>query len=174
MNWEEVLRLHQGARELFKENASAVPRETWSKAAEDQWSPAHITEHVVLVYKVMLDELNGGKGMVIRTGFVRRNFLRLFMVPGLLHGKPFPKGARAPRETRPARINENQIDAVVEFEKLSLQFENAARKAYERNRQTQLTHAYFGRADLVKSMQLCARHVLHHANMMTHLKATAR
>jgi hypothetical protein len=140
-----------------------VPAEFWSKAEDGVWSPAHITKHVVLAYEILLSELNGGPGMSVRTKFLQRTFLRLFMVPGLLKGKPFPKGARAPKETRPVMIVENQSDAILEFDRVSVQFEQSLRDAYERNRRSLLTHAYFGRADLRRSLQLCARHVLHHA-----------
>jgi hypothetical protein len=170
MKWPDAVHLHAEARELFKNNASAVPEHSWLRADREAWSPAHITKHVSLAYVVLLNELTGGAGMRIRTKLMRQTFLRLFMVPGLLNGKPFPKGARAPKETRPNEINESQAEAIAEFEALSLRFEQRAQKTYELNRKIQLTHAYFGRADLVKSVQLCARHVLHHAKAIAEPK----
>jgi len=163
MKWVEVVELHNKASCTFAETAAGVPSETWMKAGEGEWSPAHITKHLSLAYEILLSELNGGAGMDIRTKFWQRTLLRWTMVPRLLRGKPFPKGAKAPRETRPTEITEDQADAVANFRKLAASFEEAALNAYAKDSGTQLTHAYFGRSDLVKSLQFCARHVQHHA-----------
>ena len=167
MNWTEVIELHGKARASFADAASWIPPEEWIHETEpDKWTPAHVLTHLKLVYEVLLDELNGGPGMKIRTSFWQQQLLRFTMVPRLLRGEPFPKGARAPRETRPANVNPNQAEAIESFRKLAATFEEEMQKAHQKNPRTKLTHAYFGRSNLFYSVHFCARHVAHHAKML--------
>jgi len=164
MKWSGVLELHSKASSAFADAAAKIHSGEWLVEKEPgKWSPAHVVKHLSLAYEILLSELGGGAGMMIRTSFWQRTLLRFTMVPKLLRGEPFPKGARAPRETRPVEVNADQKEAVTAFRKLAAAFEETVQKAYAENSKAKLTHAYFGRANLVNSVLLCARHVAHHA-----------
>src|SRR5215212_598738 len=103
MNWSEVRELHERAAGAAVAAAQRIPPERWAvPIAEGKWTPAEIVEHLTLTYDVFLKQLRGDGGMKIRTAMWMRLVLRAFMMPGILRGKGFPKGARAPREVRPS------------------------------------------------------------------------
>ena len=167
MNWDDAYKLHTGAAADFAEAAARIPGDLWVVPREEgKWSPAEIVEHVSLAYDVLLRELAGGPGMAIRTKAWQRLLLKLTMVPGLLRGKPFPKGARSPRETRPALTTTDQAAAISSFRERAARFDAAALEAHRSGRRVRLTHAYFGSASLRHATILCARHVQHHRNQL--------
>lgn len=172
MNWNEAERIHAKAASDFAEAAQRVPAAVWlAPRAEGKWSPAEIVEHVGLSYDTLNRELAGGPGMALRTKLWQRILLRFTLVPRLLRGAPFPKGARAPKETRPAVSNPDQAAAIAAFRVRAAAFEAAASAAQKANRGQKLTHAYFGRASLTNSVLLCARHVEHHLAQLRALQA---
>jgi hypothetical protein len=167
MNWEAAHQLHVEAARDFADAASRVPPDRWLTPREEgKWSPAEIVEHVSLAYDVILRELAGGPGMALRTRLWQRLLLNVAMVPGLLRGKPFPKGARAPRETRPTVTNTDQTAAIASLRDRAARFDAAALEAFRSGRRVRLTHAYFGSASLRNATILCARHVQHHRKQL--------
>jgi uncharacterized damage-inducible protein DinB len=167
MNWETAHKLHVDAAADFADAAARVPADAWLKPREEgKWSPAEIVEHISLAYEVLLREIAGGPGMAIRTKAWQRVLLKLTMVPGLLRGKPFPKGARAPRETRPTLTTTDQTAAIASFRDRARRFDAAAVEAQKSGRRVRLTHAYFGVASLRNAMILCARHIQHHRKQL--------
>jgi len=171
MKWVDVLELHGRASSAFAETAAAIPPESWLEAKEGKWAPAQVTKHLSLAYEILLSELGGGAGMSIRTTFWQRALLRWTLVPRLLRGKPFPKGARAPKETRPEEITEGKADAIMQFQSLAKLFADAVQKAYSKDSGARLTHAYFGRSGLVNSVQFCARHIEHHTKAISEFRS---
>jgi hypothetical protein len=164
--WADALRLHQSAAAEYARSAGALAEDAWAAPiTEGKWSPAEITEHLIRAYEVLLRELSGGPGMALRTGPLQRVLLRLLLVPRLLRGTPFPLGARAPRETRPVGMIDQQ-HALARFVNLADQFQAAVQDARARNPRQRLTHAYFGASPLQDSVVLCARHILHHRQQL--------
>ena len=167
-SWNEAVVLHESAIAAFTEASLKVADENWSNAENDAWAPAHVTEHLTLVYQVLLKELQGGPGMKIRTNFVTRRLLRWFLVPRMLRGDGFPR-ARAPRETRPVLPEQKDRNtAIQELRELAKRFQQTIQMLFEEKPKMQLTHAYFGRAGLQQSLLLCARHIEHHARELNH------
>ena len=167
MNWESAHKLHVDAAADFTDAASRIPSDRWlAPRGEGKWSPAEIVEHVSLAYDVMLREISGGPGMAIRTRLWQRLLLRVYMVPGLLRGKPFPKGARAPKETRPTLSTTDQNAAITALRDKAARFDAAAVEAQGSGRRVRLTHAYFGAASLRNAVIPCARHVQHHRKQL--------
>ncbi|HEX7705349.1 MAG TPA: DinB family protein [Thermoanaerobaculia bacterium] len=168
MRWDEVRRVYSDAVEGVVNAASAIPAEAWlAPRDEGKWSPAEIVEHLTLACEVLLRELEGGEGMRVRTSWWQRVLLRVTMVPRLLSGKPFPAGARAPRETRPELRSEDQASAIARFRERSGALESAAAEGVMGGRRVYLTHAYFGRAPVEKALLLSARHIEHHLRQLT-------
>ena len=167
MNWESAHKLHVDAAADFADAASRVPADRWlTPRGEGKWSPAEIVEHISLAYDVLLREISGGPGMAIRTKLWQRLLLKVYMVPGLLRGKPFPKDARAPKETRPTLSTTDQSAAVTSLRDKAARFDAAAVEAQKSGRRVHLTHAYFGSASLRNALILCARHVQHHRKQL--------
>ena len=161
--WEEAFALHTEAVSLFADTVGQISPDKWNVSKQqDQWTPAHVLEHLNLAHKILLQELNSGAGMSIRTKFLQRFVLRLVLVPKLLRGAPFPKGARAPRETRPDSSQSNQQAAVTSFQELARAFQETIMRVHRENPDKKLTHAYFGSSSLTDAVLLCARHIQHH------------
>ena len=157
---EKALELHRTVVDDLVARAGRVPQAGWREPmAEGKWSPAEVLAHLVSTYDTLLRELGGGPGMAIRTKLWQRWLLRMTVLPGMLMGKGFPKGAIAPRETRPASVLD-QAESLALFRTRAGELERAAHSAKPGQR---LTHAYFGEASLAHGMLLCARHIEHHA-----------
>lgn len=166
---EAALQMHTDAVVTFALQASGVTPEKWSApCGEKEWTAAQVTEHLTLVYEVLLRELSGGSGMKVVTNFWQKALARWLFLPKILNSGIFPPGARAPKETRPVNTRADQQTAVAMFEELARTFQEQIQIAYSRDPNTKLTHAYFGAYTLDNAVRLCAQHVLHHSN---HLKS---
>ncbi|MFN2443956.1 MAG: DinB family protein [Thermoanaerobaculia bacterium] len=158
---EHSLEIHAQAVERLLAAVRGVPASQWSQPyAEGKWTPGEITAHLVTVWDVLLRELRGGPGMAIRTSWWLRLILRWKYAPGILAGKGFPPGIRAPRETRPASAFADPAAAEAAILERAKAFAHEARAGVEQGRK--LTHAFFGKAALPASVLLAARHVEHH------------
>ncbi|MCI0412895.1 DinB family protein [bacterium] len=162
----EALKTHADAVAGFALAARNVPTGNWSPDQE-RWTAAQITEHLTLVYEVLLRELSGGSGMRIVTNFWQKALARWLVLRPILNSGIFPKGARAPKETRPMSVRADQQIAVATFEELAGAFQEKVQLVYSQDPNAKLTHAYFGAYTLDSAVLLCAQHVLHHCN---HLK----
>jgi uncharacterized damage-inducible protein DinB len=161
--FSQALAFHRSVAVAFAAAAEEVAPEAWHRPrAEGKWSPAQITDHLIQTYDVVVRELDGGEGMRIRTPFLARMLLRMTVMPRLLRGGRFPERAPAPPELRPSKTPAGQPDAVALFRQRAAEFEAAAERARTNNPRAGITHAYFGRASLPKSVVFCARHIDHH------------
>jgi hypothetical protein len=167
MRWPEIRQIHLDAAAELVASAERIPAERWTlPRAEGKWSPAEIVEHLTLAYDIILRELGGGPGMMVRTKLWQRIMLRFTLIPKLLRGEGFPAGARAPRETRPQSANPDQKSAVAGFRDRAARLDAEVAAAIATGRRIRLTHAYFGTAGLGEAMLLCARHVQHHQKQL--------
>jgi hypothetical protein len=160
---EKALNLHARLAEAFIETAAAIPDHRWLQPlAAEKWSPAEIAAHLVTTYDLVTGELRGGAGMAIRTNFLQQILLRLIFGWRILYMGVFPKGIKAPRETRPpAPLPKDE--ALSSLRSRREAFDAAARNASPG--QT-LSHAYFGRASVDKGVLLVARHIEHHRRQL--------
>jgi hypothetical protein len=160
---KNALELHEASAETFAASAAAVPPERWQVPLNDgKWSPAEVAVHLIAAYDVLLRELRGGAGMEIRTSAWQRFILRFTIVPRVKKGL-FPRGARAPRETRPAGPLPRQVEGVALFRERARELVDAALSAPPGQR---LTHAYFGVSSLAEGIVVCARHIEHHRRQL--------
>lgn len=163
MNWTEAQRLHSDAAADLASAAAAVPSGKWLVSrAGSKWAPADVIEHLSLSYDVALRELGGGAGMVIRTRWWQRMFLRLTMMRKLLDHGIFPEGAPAPREVRPVRTEQDQATAIARFRELAAAFTAAAAQSES----ARFTHAYFGTMNARDALLMFARHIQHHQKQL--------
>jgi len=156
----QSLELHDSAAETFAELAAAIPAEPSDEPLDEgKWSLAELVDHLISTYDILISELDGAAGMQVRTSLWQRFVLRLTLMPRILAGRGFPKGAPAPRETRPVRAGLGRDEGLTMFRERAAQLRAAAMAAPPRGR---LTHAYFGSASVAKGVRLCARHIEHH------------
>lgn len=157
---EAALVIHEQAASSLLRVAEAVPANRWTAPlSEGKWTPAQLLEHLLMAYGVLIREMEGGEGMKVRTSWWQRAFLSIAVKPRLLAGAAFPKGARAPREVRPAEVSGGRDEHIERFRKRATEFAIAAGKAASG---TKLTHAYFGQSTVAQGVLLCARHIDHH------------
>ena len=166
MKWESVQKLLSSSSVDLASAAEQVPGEKWlAPRAVGKWSPAEVVEHLNLAFDVLLRELAGGAGMKVRTKLWQRVLLRFTTVPRILRGRGFPKGARAPKEMRPALTSVDQGAAIAGFRDRAARFEAEATAAHQSGR-VRLTHAYFGKSSIKNSVLLVARHIQHHRQQL--------
>lgn len=149
------------ARRLARDDAAwAAPR------AEGKWSPAQITLHLIMAFDAVAGELNGGRGMQLRTKAWLRLVLRHTVVRRMLRGGPLPAGAKAPRETRPPVPTEDAATLIARLESSAAGLDRLLRAAAARNPALRLTHPYFGPMPLDEITIVSARHVEHHLRQL--------
>lgn len=167
---DAALTLHRQAADDLAQAVEAISEKAWSTPlGEGRWTPAQVCKHLNLAYEVLIDELDGGPGMKILPALWQRVLLRTTMLPKLLRGGPFPK-VRAPREIRPSGPGAPEIpgadvpraEALAELRDLAGRFDERVRQTHQTNPKAKLSHAYFGRSSLAKSVVLCSRHIQHH------------
>ena len=165
--WAGLLEDHTRAIEEFRKAVGALDSAVWmAPLAPGKWSPAEVTAHVAQAYRVLSAELAGAAGMQLRGSRFQRLVLRYILLPRLLTGKPFPPGARAPRETRPTEIIEDPDLAVATLVERAEQFTRDLTRCAAIPG-VRLTHAYFGRLSPRQGLELSTRHTRHHAQQLT-------
>jgi DinB superfamily len=164
--WQSLRAEHSRAVGQFISTAKGVPQDSWDRPlAEGKWTPAEVTAHLSESYRILRSELATGLGMGLRLGRMRRWVFRHTILPRILASGRFPRGARAPRETRPLQIV-SDISAAVEAltdEAEAFAAELNARAALGT---VHLTHAYFGPMSATQAMRLVTVHTRHHARQL--------
>ena len=166
-SFRAAVEMHDRVAAGFADIASEVPASKWMDPRPgSEWSPAHVAAHLIAAYDVILRELRGGEGMRIRTGFLLRTAIRWTVMPRIIRKGIFPKGAKAPRETRPGDTLYPRDEAIALFRARSVEFAEAVRSAPPSKR---LTHAYFGLGTVEEGVRICTRHIEHHAAQLREL-----
>lgn len=165
--WNQVMERHRAAVELYfqiaeraSENALLTPIQA------EKWTPAQITEHLILTYRIFLRQMRGEQNIKMVHGFIVRRLLRALVLPVIYRRRKLPHGAQAPKEilpveadkTRDAALEQLKV-AVADFEKEALERRN--------EKELRLTHHVFGKINLIKAIDLAAIHTEHHAQQLT-------
>jgi hypothetical protein len=152
----------------YLDAAARLPESAWNAPWKPgKWSPAVITEHLTMVYRVFIGEVTGGPGMRLKLTPLRRRVLKMFMLPHMLFHRSFPRGAPAPREVRPAdgAPLPPRADALAQMRELGERFEREANRARAAGA-SYVTHPFFGQIDLTRGMRLAAVHIEHHTRQL--------
>jgi hypothetical protein len=162
-----LLQDHAAAVDEFFTRAAQVTPARWDKPrADGKWTPAQEVKHVILTYEAFLRDLRGEEGMrLIGTPFKRRLWRAIGLTSALWRGK-IPRGARAPREARPADGSHAQAELLKDFRDRTTEFEAVFRDTWLREPNKQVTHPYFGSLNLVDGIKLCTVHTRHHAAVL--------
>jgi hypothetical protein len=167
----QALDHHRSTADAFAELAEAIPADAWDKPwTEGKWTVGTIVDHLNHTYDVVIREVEGGEGMRIVTPWWQQLLLRWTLRPRLLAGKPFPKAARAPRETRPAEETPEREPALAGFRERADRLEASAREAGGSRPEARVSHAYFGKGSLAQGVTMCTRHIEHHHRQLETLR----
>lgn len=162
-----LLEDHAAAVDNFFHRAAQITSGRWNTPrADGKWTPAQEVKHVILGYEAFIRDLEGGEGMRLVGTPLKRMFWRLIGLPIVIWGKRLPRGARAPRESRPAEGEHDQQTLLNEFRDRTTRFDQVFREIWQRHPKKLVSHPYFGALDLVDAMKTCTVHTRHHAAVL--------
>ncbi|HEX8393374.1 MAG TPA: DinB family protein [Longimicrobium sp.] len=165
--WAAALEEHQVALAAYLRAGEAISDAAWTAPwAPGKWTPAEITEHLAMVYRVFIAEATEGVGMRLKLTPFRRRLLKTFMLPHMLFHRTFPKRAPAPREVRPSAEGlAPRTAALAQLRDLGERFEAEASRARAAGKPG-VTHPYFGLMAWDKGVRLGAVHLEHHTRQI--------
>jgi hypothetical protein len=168
--WRAAVDEHQAALAAYLEAAGRISDAAWMQPwAPGKWTPAVITEHLAMAYRVYVQEVRGGAGMKLKLTPFRRRLLKALLLPHMLFHRTFPRGARAPREVRPESDGLPRAQALAELRVLGEEFEREVERARAGGLQ-HVTHPYFGAIDLPRAMRFAAVHIEHHTRQLASVR----
>lgn len=164
--WAEAARAHQQAVARYLETARGVGPSRWEAAPrEGKWSPAEVTQHLVLTYRGLAAEQQGTLEIPVLLTAPKAWLLRHLVLPRLLAGRPFPPGVKAPREARPRGPLPPRDALLDEFQASADAFDAAFNQARGR-RGSRATHPFFGRLPLRQMYRFASLHTEHHRRQL--------
>ena len=157
-----ILEEHRVAVARYADLVRPLDAGAWTTPrAPGAWTPAEITEHLVLIFGVTVAELEGGEGARVRTGPVMRRLLRWFLLPHILFHRSFPLRARAPREVRPGEPIAEPSSGADLMLAGAARFESAVLGTAEMAGAT-VTHPFFGPISPWRALRFSSVHIDHH------------
>lgn len=158
--WARAVREHHAALAALQATIRGYPTGDWIRAPrEGKWSPAEVAEHLALVYREMLAELDGAPPLRRRAGPVMTRILRWVLLPHILFHRTIPVRSTAPCEVRPRRGDLPGPDETARsLGELGARLEG--RLAADGG--ARVVHPYFGSLDAATALRLCAAHMEHH------------
>lgn len=156
---------HRKALEGYSRSALRLSDEEWlAPRSGGGWSPAAITEHLILAYDVALRQISGGEGATPIVGPIRATLLRWVLLPHILFHRTLPK-TRAPRETHPEGVSGPPEAAVQRLRETAARFEQLALDPVRISARS-LHHPYFGCITSFQFLRLSAVHIEHHGRQL--------
>jgi hypothetical protein len=164
---ETLLADHRAAVDEFFHRAAQVTSARWTTPrADGKWTPAEEVKHVVLTYEAFIRDLGGGPPMTLVRTRAWRLLARVVGLSSILWLGRIPRGARAPRETRPAEAPQDQQALVNDFREQTARFERIFLETWDREPARCVTHPYFGSLGLTQSLKMVTVHTRHHAAVL--------
>jgi DinB family protein len=158
------LRAHHAALDAFLRHATALSALQWeAPRASGKWTPAQETAHLALAYGTFAAALRGGPPRELRVPVARALELQRTVLPGILEGKGFPTGAKAPAETEPPERPGGQGALLPQLCGAAQAFEEALVGAWAAAPDSRVVHPYFGALRLPELLGLLTAHLHHHA-----------
>jgi hypothetical protein len=160
--------LHESAVAAYVDHVNRIDEAAWRTLLRGgKWTPADVTQHLILTFDVLTRELRGGPGMRLRLNAVRRFMIRLTYVRRMLRGGAFPRGGSAPRELRPVVDPHTDRSAALDrMQQAATTFVEVTLREHAAGRGRRLTHPYFGAMSLPDALLISARHVEHHTRQL--------
>ncbi len=169
LKWSRVGERHARAVKDFLEAGAGLDSADWNTPFETgKWSPDQITQHLIRTYEVLVEQLRTGRGLEVRTGWLLRQFLRLFVLRPIMWTRRLPPGAAAVREILPTSDPGEQSASLARLREAVDEFvrELEARRADDALR---LRHHIFGEVPAVDGLDFVAVHTEHHCRQLSSL-----
>lgn len=164
--WNKLAAQHEASMSRYVELAESLTDEQWrAPYAEGKWTPIEITEHLRAAYQIIIDELNGGQGMRLKTKAWMRPFIKLFFLPRIIRSRQMPKNIKAPREIRPTNCVEDRSEALAKFREFG---ERAQKEIGDRRNDPNAyaTHYLMGKIRPLEGMEFVTIHLEHHTRQL--------
>ncbi len=157
---------HRAAVREYAAAAGRLDTQAWLRPlGQNRWSPALITEHLMLSIGAFTADAAGRAHMAVILGPWKRFVARTIFLRRMLKTGEFPAGARAPRETRPSSSPQPQAEALAALDRAVTDLEITV-NAHPDPAHCQITHPYFGRLPLPMSIRLLELHARHHLGQL--------
>lgn len=160
--WEKAFADHQQALARFTDTVAELDDDSWERPyAAGKWSPAVITQHLVLYYEAGARALRGEIELRYRVGPVWRTVVRWLLLPHMLFHGTIPVRSKAPREVRPEGDPFPRSEALERLRAAVVEAEQAMR-AVSGRRGVRVAHPYFGKISPLRFLRFSTVHMDHH------------
>ncbi len=164
--WIDAIERHRITIADYIQTVAAYDEQAWRvPVASAKWTPAQITDHLILSYKVTLGQLRGEQRVKMVYNFLLRSILRLTVLPRIFRNRRLPSGARAPEEMLPEDASIPRETALEYLTDVSGEFETEI-FSIRNDKKLRLTHHIFGEIKPLEGLNLLAIHVAHHARQL--------
>lgn len=164
--WTAAIEKHRAVIADYLQTAFRIDEQVWGlPVAAEKWTPAQITDHLILAYQVTLEQIRGGQGLKIQYGFLLRQVLRLAILPKIYRTRELPRGAKAPEEILPKDLKMPRETALERLKEVSGEFENEI-LSRRNDKNLRLTHHVFGAIKPLKGIDFIAIHTEHHTRQL--------
>ena len=164
--WTEAIEKHQTAIADYLQTALRLEEGIWRlPVAAEKWTPAQITDHLILTYQMLVKQIRGEQRLKMQYGFPLRQILRLTILPKIYRTRRLPRGAQAPPEIMPEDSEMPRQTALEKLEESSGKFENEILSCRNDNK-FRLTHHVFGDLKPLKAIDFITIHTEHHVRQL--------
>lgn len=145
---------------------AAVPADEWERPLGDgKWSPAETAQHLIVVFRRLTSELDGGPPVRFRIPRWKRALFRRLFLGRMLRGDWWPRKVKGPPESRPEPPFPSRADAPLRLREAADAFERAIRSGHATGGPG-VTHPYLGRLAPAVALRFFALHTKHHREQM--------
>ena len=160
-------RLHNAAVAAFARHARTLStREGEIPRGPGKWTPAQETAHLTLAYRAFAAAIKGGVQLGLRVPIERAVQLQQTVLPRVLAGGWFPRGAESPGEAMPREPITPLPFGVDELETAARELDDALATAFARDPTLRITHPYFGPMLLPDLVTFLTAHAEHHRSFL--------
>lgn len=171
--WRTAFQEHEQALERYLTTIAGLDEARWNRDREPgKWSPARITQHLILYYEASARVLRGELEMRYRVGPVWRTLLRWLLLPHILFHRSLPLRSIAPREIRPGDEPPLPRQASIERLKEVAAIADAEMRRVAGEGRRRFGHPYFGRMSPLRFLRFSAVHLDHHRRQVEATPAT--
>ena len=164
---EARLERHGEAVAAFIARARRVPPGRHdAPRAPGKWSPVDEAAHLVLTYREFGAVLEGAPEFPLLVPPEKAAQYRQTVLPRILAGNWFPRGADAPDRVRPGEPRRPLPATLGELHRAAERFHAAARTAAAADPGRRWNHPYFGPVSLAELVDVLTAHAEHHASFV--------
>lgn len=162
--WQSLLDDHAASVREFCARAERVGDARWLvPRAEGKWTPAQEARHLILAYEAFLRDATGAGRMQLKGNWWKRLLWRGVGLTSILWRKRIPKGARAPRESRPEWETAAPGELLPILKSRTAEFVETITRLQKNEPGRTFTHPYFDQMTIEQTFTMLTVHNRHHA-----------